>query len=80
VPAVTRHDPRCYEQEVTRPHSLHGTVCYGRQAATRTGHRWVPFPAPLADCNLSDLDGFCYVHKSMQCQTDTFTWDKEHGT
>ncbi len=72
MPTVTQHDPRCVGTPPHRP-------CYGIQALNRQG-RWVQMPKRLGECNLSDWDGFCYTHKSMECRHEMAAWDREHGT
>lgn len=65
---LTQHDPRCVGMLPHRP-------CFGTQAMNRAG-QWVAYP-PGA-CNLSDLDGWCYNHRSMQCQEDMDAYDRAH--
>lgn len=66
--ALTRHDPRCVGTLPHRP-------CFGTQAMNRRG-LWVAYP-PGA-CNLSDDDGFCYVHHSMACDAKMLAYDEAH--
>lgn len=70
---VTRHNPACY---FNSQHGTNHSLCL-TEAYNSYTDQWIKVP-PELDCNLSDYDGFCYTHKSRDCEAACIAWDLKH--
>ena len=67
---LTRHPPECFKNG--RHVDLNGRECDKQNEILIEDRGWVP--NPFGDCNLSDVDAWCYVHESHDCSRLFWIW------